>query len=93
MHLMGTGAERINFGFVAVRWQSPLLAHVGLDAADARARARDQRLAQHHAGLRDAGPGCVSTINMVSYVIGFTLMVLGTVIVVSFDPSKWPGAV
>ena len=23
MHLMGTGAERINFGFVAVRWQSP----------------------------------------------------------------------
>ena len=30
---------------------------------------------------------------MMSYVIGFVLMVLGTVIVVSFDPSKWPGAV
>jgi len=26
-------------------------------------------------------------------VIGFTLMVLGTIIVVTFDPSKWPGAV
>jgi heme/copper-type cytochrome/quinol oxidase subunit 4 len=30
---------------------------------------------------------------MTSYVIGFTLMVLGTIIVVTFDPSKWPGAV
>ena len=30
---------------------------------------------------------------MVSYVIGFVLLVLGTIIVVSFDPSKWPGAI
>jgi hypothetical protein len=26
---------------------------------------------------------------MAYYVIGFTLMVLGTVIVVTFDPTKW----
>jgi hypothetical protein len=26
---------------------------------------------------------------MAFYVIGFTLMVLGTVIVVTFDPTRW----
>jgi hypothetical protein len=30
---------------------------------------------------------------MFFYVLGFTLFVLGTIIVVTFDPSKWPGAV
>ena len=38
-------------------------------------------------------PGLRLAINMLSYVIGFTLLVLGTIIVVTFDPSKWPGAV
>lgn len=92
MHLMGTGAERINFGFVAVRWQNPFW------------RTWDWMLlmlALVHGiiGLRDitldyiTRPGLRLTINMVSYVIGFVLMVLGTIIVVSFDPSKWPGAI
>ena len=31
--------------------------------------------------------------NMFFYVLGFMLFVLGTIIVVTFDPSKWPGAV
>ena len=30
--------------------------------------------------------------NMLFYVLGFGLFVLGTVIVLTFDPSKWPGA-
>ena len=92
MHLMGTGAERINFGFVAVRWASPFW------------RTWDWMLlmlALVHGinGLRNITldyvqrPGLRLTINMLSYVIGFTLMVLGTIIVVTFDPSKWPGAV
>jgi succinate dehydrogenase / fumarate reductase membrane anchor subunit len=38
-------------------------------------------------------PGLRLAINMLSYVIGFTLLVLGTIIVVTFEPSKWPGAV
>jgi succinate dehydrogenase / fumarate reductase membrane anchor subunit len=29
--------------------------------------------------------------NMFFYVTGFVLFVLGTVIVFTFDPSKWPG--
>jgi len=92
MHLIGTGAERINFGFVAVRWQNPFW------------RTWDWMLlmlALVHGinGLRNitldyvTRPGLRLTINMVSYVIGFTLMVLGTIIVVSFDPSRWPGAI
>jgi succinate dehydrogenase / fumarate reductase membrane anchor subunit len=31
--------------------------------------------------------------NMFFYVLGFVLFVLGSVIVFTFDPSKWPGAV
>ena len=31
--------------------------------------------------------------NMFFYVLGFMLFVLGTIIVVTFDPSKWPGTV
>jgi succinate dehydrogenase / fumarate reductase membrane anchor subunit len=91
MHLMGTGAERINFGFVAVRWASPFW------------RTWDWMLlmlALIHGinGLRNitldyvTRPGLRLAINMASYLIGFTLLVLGTIIVVTFDPSKWPGA-
>jgi succinate dehydrogenase membrane anchor subunit len=92
MHLLGTGAERIDFGFVAVRWASPFW------------RTWDWMLlmlALVHGinGLRTitldyvTKPGLRLAINMTSYVIGFTLLVLGTIIVVTFDPSKWPGAV
>ena len=92
MHLIGTGAERIDFGFVAVRWASPFW------------RTWDWMLlmlALVHGinGLRtitlDYVPraGWLLAINMAFYVLGFTLMVLGTIIVVTFDPSKWPGAV
>jgi succinate dehydrogenase / fumarate reductase membrane anchor subunit len=92
MHLMGTGAERINFGFVAVRWASPFW------------RTWDWMLlmlALVHGinGLRnitlDYVPraGWRLTINLFFYVLGFTLLVLGTIVVVTFDPSKWPGAV
>jgi len=30
-------------------------------------------------------------VNMLFYVIGFSLFVVGTVIVFTFDPSRWPG--
>jgi succinate dehydrogenase / fumarate reductase membrane anchor subunit len=91
MHLMGTGAERIDFGFVAVRWQSPLW------------RTWDWMLlmlALIHGinGLRTITFDYVTraawrfAITMAFFLIGFFLMVLGTIIVVTFDPSKWPGA-
>jgi succinate dehydrogenase / fumarate reductase membrane anchor subunit len=92
MHLTGTGAERIDFGFVAVRWENPMW------------RTWDWMLlmlALIHGinGLRNITLDYVTragwrlTITMVFFLIGFFLMVLGTLVVVTFDPSKWPGAV
>lgn len=88
IHLVGTGVERVNFGFVAVRWEDPLW------------RTWDWMLlilALVHGinGLRNITldyvrqPGLRFTINIASYVIGFVLMVLGTIIVITFDPTKW----
>jgi succinate dehydrogenase / fumarate reductase, membrane anchor subunit len=88
MHLPAGGVDRINFGFVAVRWQSPFW------------RTWDWMLlmlALLHGinGLRTImldyvrPPGWRFAITMAFYVIGFTLMVLGTVIVVTFDPTRW----
>jgi succinate dehydrogenase membrane anchor subunit len=88
MHLPAGGVSRIDFGFVAVRWQSPFW------------RTWDWMLlmlALLHGinGLRNITldyvrkPGMRFALNMAYYVTGFTLMVLGTVIVVTFDPTKW----
>jgi succinate dehydrogenase / fumarate reductase membrane anchor subunit len=38
-------------------------------------------------------PGARFAVNMVFYTLGFILFVLGTVVVFTFDPSRWPGAV
>lgn len=92
MHLMDGGAERIDFGFVAVRWQSPFW------------RTWDWALlmlALIHGvnGLRNITLDYVTrvgwrfAITMVFFLIGFFLMVLGTIVVVTFDPAKWPGAI
>ena len=91
MHVVGDGVGRVNFAFVAVRWRSPFW------------RTWDWAmlvLALIHGinGLRNITldyvprPGARFAINMLFYVLGFGLFVLGTVIVFTFDPSKWPGA-
>ena len=80
--------DRVDFGFVAARWGSPFW------------RTWDWMLlslALVHGinGLRNITldyvrrPGMRFALNMVSYVLGFTLFILGTIIVVTFDPSKW----
>src|SRR6058998_2950237 len=91
MHVVDDGVGRVNFGFVAARWQSPFwrtwdwamlvlaLIH-GINGL--RVITLDY---VRPAGVRFA-------INMFFYVTGFILFVLGTVIVFTFDPSKWPGA-
>ncbi|MCL6647646.1 MAG: succinate dehydrogenase hydrophobic membrane anchor subunit [Chloroflexi bacterium] len=92
MHLMDGGAERIDFGFVATRWSSVFW------------RTWDWlmlMLALIHGvnGLRNitldyvARPGLRFALTMATYVLALVLMVLGTVVVVTFDPSAWPGAV
>ncbi|MFI5053764.1 MAG: succinate dehydrogenase hydrophobic membrane anchor subunit [Acidimicrobiia bacterium] len=92
MHVVGKGVGRVNFGFVATRWQSPFW------------RTWDWALlvlALIHGinGLRVITldyvrkPGARLAINMFFYVTGFVLFVLGSVVVFTFDPSKWPGYV
>ena len=92
MHLPAGGVSRINFGFVATRWQSPFW------------RTWDWALlvlALIHGinGLRVIildyvrPPGARLALNMLFYTLGFILFVLGTVIVFTFDPSKWGAGV
>ena len=91
MHVFDGGVSRVNFGFVAVRWQSPFW------------RTWDWALlvlALLHGinGLRVIvqdyvkWPSARFAVNMLFYIVGFGLLALGTVIVFTFDPSKWPGA-
>jgi succinate dehydrogenase / fumarate reductase membrane anchor subunit len=90
MHLPGGGVDRINFGFVAARWQSPLW------------RTWDWMLlslALIHGinGLRNITldyvrqAGARLAINMFFNVLGFVLLVLGSIIVFTFDPARWAG--
>jgi succinate dehydrogenase membrane anchor subunit len=90
MHVIGGGVGRVNFQFVATRWQSPFW------------RSWDWMLlslALLHGinGLRVVAMDYIRPVawrflvNMLFYVIGFALFVLGTVIVFTFDPSRWPG--
>ena len=89
MHLLDGGAERIDFGFVATRWDSIFW------------RTWDWlllMLALVHGvnGLRNITldyvrrPGVRFALTMTMYAMAFVLMVLGTVVVVTFDPSQWP---
>lgn len=92
MHIPDGGVGRVNFAFVAVRWQSPFW------------RTWDWMmltLALIHGinGLRNITldyvrrPGVRFATNMVFYTLGFALFVLGTVIVLTFNAAKWPGSV
>ena len=85
MHLPADGVERVDYNFVADRWASPFW------------RSWDWMmltLALVHGinGLRNVTldyvrkPGVRFAMNMVFYVLGFTLFVLGTIIVVTFTP-------
>ena len=88
MHVLGGGIERVNFAFVALRWQSAFW------------RTWDWMLlslALIHGitGLRNVimdyvqSPGKRFALNVFFWIVGFTLFVLGTVIVLTFDPSKF----
>lgn len=89
MHLLDGGAERIDFGFVATRWDSIVW------------RTWDWlllMLALVHGvnGLRNIildyvrRPAVRFAMNMSMYTLSFVLMVLGTIVIVTFDPSQWP---
>jgi succinate dehydrogenase / fumarate reductase membrane anchor subunit len=88
IHLPGEGADRIDFGFVATRWANPLW------------RTWDWMLlilALIHGinGLRNItmdyvrSPGWRLTVNTVFAIMGFGAFILGTIVIVTFDPAKW----
>ena len=90
MHVFGGGVERVNFGFVALRWQSPFW------------RTWDWlllSLALVHGinGLRVITldyvrrPGVRVAVNWVFYTTGVVLFALGTEIVFTFNACRWPG--
>jgi succinate dehydrogenase / fumarate reductase membrane anchor subunit len=90
MHVMGNGVDRVNFAFVALRWKSPFW------------RTWDWlllSLALLHGvnGLRVISldyirrPGLRIAVNWVFNITGVVLFALGSIIVFTFDPSKWPG--
>ena len=89
MHVVDEGVGRVDFAFVQLRWGSPFwrtwdwmllslaLVH-GINGL--RVIVLDY---VRPAGLRFA-------LNVGFYVLGFALFVLGSVIVFTFDPSRWP---
>ena len=91
MHVLDDGVDRVDFAFIQLRWASPfwktwdwlMLVLALLHGVN---------------GLRMIvldyvrPPRARVAINSVFTVLGAALMVLGTVIVVTFDPSAWPGA-
>jgi len=89
MHLPAGGADRINFGFVAVRWQSPFW------------RTWDWlllSLALLHGinGLRVVvldyvkRPGARFALTWFFTIVGVILFALGTIIVFTFNPANFP---
>lgn len=92
MHVLDEGIDRVNFEYVAVRWDD-----VFWQSWDWAMLS----LALIHGinGLRVVvqdyvrPPGARFAVNMVFYTLGFILFVLGTVVVFTFDPSRWSGAV
>jgi succinate dehydrogenase membrane anchor subunit len=89
MHVFGTGVDRVNFAFIQLRWGSPfwktwdwlMLVLALLHGVNGlRVIVLDY--------VRPAGARLA--INSFFTVLGAALMALGTIIVVTFDPARWP---
>jgi succinate dehydrogenase membrane anchor subunit len=89
MHVFGTGVDRVNFAFIQLRWGSPfwktwdwlMLVLALLHGVNGlRVIVLDY--------VRPAGARLA--INSFFTILGAALMALGTIIVVTFDPARWP---
>lgn len=90
MHVLGNGVDRVDFGFVAVRWQNPfwqtwdwLMLSLALVHGINGLRAISLDYIRR-AGVRVA-------VNWTFAIVGIVLFTLGTVVVFTFDACKWPG--
>jgi succinate dehydrogenase / fumarate reductase membrane anchor subunit len=86
MHVLGTGVDRVNFEFVAQRWSSPfwrtwdwMMLSLALLHGVNGVRVIVQDYARR--------PGWRLAWNWAFGIVGFTLFVLGTIIVFTFDPT------
>jgi len=92
MHVLDEGIDRVNFDFVAVRWDDVFWQTwdwVMLSLALVHGINGLRVVVQDY--VRPAGARFA--VNMVFYTLGFILFALGTIVVFTFDASKWAGAV
>lgn len=92
MHVVDEGIDRVDFGFVATRWGSPfwrtwdwVMLVLALIHGINGLRVITQDYVRR--------PAARFAIDMVFLTLGIVLFALGTVVVFTFDPSRWPGAV
>jgi succinate dehydrogenase membrane anchor subunit len=92
MHVLGDGVDRVDFGFVATRWQQPfwrtwdwLLLSLALVHGVNGLRAISLDYIRR--------PGLRIAVNWFFYMAGAAAFALGSVVVFTFDPCRWPGTV
>ena len=92
VHLLGGGIDRVNFAFVSGRWSSPFwqtwdwsMLFLGmLHGANGMKVIIDDYARK---------PGTRAALKGTLYVVTFILILLGTLIILTFDPSKGRSAV
>lgn len=91
MHVLDSGIDRVNFAFVQLRWANPfwktwdwLMLTLALIHGVDGLRVITNDYVKH--------PKRRMAVNWFFAAVGAASLVLGTVIVVTFDPAKWPAA-
>lgn len=92
VHLLGEGIDRVNFAFVSGRWSSPFwqtwdwsMLFLGmLHGANGMKVVIEDYVRK---------PGARAALKGTLYVVTFILILLGTLIILTFDPSKGRSAV
>ncbi len=92
VHILGEGVDRVNFAFVSGRWASPFwqtwdwsMLFLGLLHG-----ANGMKVVIEDYVRRDAARVALKS---TLYVVTFVLLLLGTLIIVSFDPAKGKSAI
>jgi succinate dehydrogenase / fumarate reductase membrane anchor subunit len=92
VHILGEGVDRVNFAFVSGRWSSPFwqtwdwtMLFLGLLHG-----ANGMKVVIEDYVRRD---GARAALKSTLYVVTFVLLLLGTLIILTFDPAKGSSAI
>jgi succinate dehydrogenase / fumarate reductase membrane anchor subunit len=92
VHLLGEGVDRVNFAFVSGRWSSPFwqtwdwtMLFLGLLHG-----ANGMKVVIEDYVRSD---GARATLKSLLYLVTFVLLLLGTLIILTFDPSRGRSAI